>query len=45
MNEKKFLKPEVEVINFNNEDFILTSNGDIGTIGVGSIPWGDQQQG
>ncbi len=44
MDEKKFLKPEVKIINFNNEDIILTSNGDIGTLPVGSIPWDDQQQ-
>lgn len=29
-NENKFLKPEAEIVKFNNEDIILTS--DIGSI-------------
>ena len=29
-NENKFLKPEAEIVEFNNEDIILTS--DIGSI-------------
>ena len=28
-NEKKFLKPELVIVEFFNEDIILTSDGDI----------------
>ena len=36
-NENKFIKPEAEVIEFNNEDIILTSGeGDVGSI---DYPW------
>ena len=38
MDDKKFLKPEVEIIDFANED-IITDSGDIDNIPLGSIPW------
>ena len=38
MDEKKFLKPEAEIIDFADED-IITGSGEIGTLGVDSIPW------
>ena len=38
MEEKKFLKPEAEIIDFVNED-IITDSGDIANVPLGSIPW------
>ena len=38
MKEKKFLKPEAEIIDFADED-IITDSGDIDQISIGSIPW------
>lgn len=46
-NEKKYVKPEADIIEFNNEDIIVTSGeGDIGGInypwwGNGGFPGGD----
>ena len=44
-NENKFLKPEAEIVEFNNEDIILTS--DIGNIieegDTPNLPGGGQQ--
>ena len=42
MNEKKFLKPNAEIITFNDGDIIVTSS-DIDEILTGSIPWYDPQ--
>lgn len=38
MDEKKFLKPEAEIIDFTNED-IITDSGVIDTVEVDSVPW------
>ena len=41
--EKKFLIPEIEVINFDNEDILTKSgeelDGDMGDISLGDIPF------
>ena len=41
--EKKFLKPEAEVIEFSINDIIVTSGDDVpaepGDMGKGSYPW------
>ena len=42
MNEKKFLKPKAEIIDFIDED-IITGSGDIDEVPFGSIPWYDPQ--
>lgn len=40
--EKRFTNPEAEIIEFNNDDIILTSGeGDIGGV---SYPWGGGNQ-
>ena len=39
MNEKKFLKPEAEIIDFSNEDIITESDGQIDSLNINSIPW------
>ena len=41
MEEKKFLKPEAEIIDFANED-IITDSGDIDHVSLNSIPWYEQ---
>ena len=41
MDENKFTKPEAEIIGFINED-IITGSGEIGTLGVDSIPWDEE---
>ena len=38
MDEKKFLKPEAEIIDFTNED-ILTESGELDRVGVDEIEW------
>ena len=39
--EKKFNKPEAEIVEFNNDDIILTSGeGVMGNIGY---PWGETE--
>ena len=40
MNEKKFLKPEIEIINFNDEDVIFTSgpDGQIASVDIDGMP-------
>lgn len=38
MDEKKFLKPEAEIVDFANED-IITDSGEIDSVDVDSIPW------
>lgn len=42
MNEKKFLKPNAEIINFFNDDIITTSS-DIDEVLTGEIPWYEPQ--
>lgn len=36
-NEKKYVKPEADIVEFENEDIILTSGE--GDIGGASYPW------
>lgn len=38
-NEKKYLKPEFELIEFNKEDIILTSN--VGNVNDENLPYDD----
>ena len=38
MNEKKFLKPQVEIINFVNEDIITESDGQIASLDINGLP-------
>ena len=38
MDEKKFLKPEAEIIDFADDD-IITGSGVIDTVDADSIPW------
>ena len=44
MNEKKFLKPEIEIINFNDEDVIFTSgpDGQIASVDIDGMPLYEQ---
>ena len=37
--EKKFLKPEADIIELMSEDIITDSQTDFATINDGSIPW------
>ena len=39
MNEKKFLKPEAEIIDFSNEDIITESDGQVDSLNINDIPW------
>lgn len=39
MEEKKFLKPQAEIVNFINDDIITESNGVLDTISPDDIPW------
>ena len=38
MNEKKFLNPEAEIINFVNEDIITNSDGQIASLDIDLMP-------
>ena len=40
MNEKKFLKPEIEIINFDDKDVIFTSgpDGQIAEVDIDGMP-------
>lgn len=38
MKEKTFLKPDALIVNFVNDD-IITDSGDMDPIGLGSIPF------
>ena len=39
MEEKKFLKPEAEIIDFINNDIITDSDGQIDSLDITNIPW------
>ena len=39
MEEKKFIKPEAEIVNFVNDDIITESNGVLETISPDDIPF------
>ncbi len=38
MEEKKFLMPEAEIVSFNKEDIIATSDGQIASIDIDGMP-------